>query len=233
MRYTSTPVKTGGIADEFVFDLGPVAGGFQPRQSASDELKSPDGGGDGWPGGRVPQDEIWGDGRDDYIDHHDHTEDEVIYTFAGDDVVILGTGDNEVFAGIGNDEVYGNSGEDLIVGGDGNDIIFGGGSDDEIHAGDGLDIVSGGAGDDFVFLTKDGQLDRILFNVGDDNDVVDGFETDHDIVEISGGLAFGDLTFTYNGDGSQALVEIGNSGDTIIFTGLDGNVLDAGNFDFV
>jgi len=189
------------------------------------------GGDDGWPGGRIPADETWGDGGDDYINHHDHTDDEVIYTFAGDDTVITGSGDTEVFAGLGNDEVYGSTGADTIVGGEGDDILFGGGNADEIHAGDGLDFVSGGTGDDFIFLTDDNQLDRVGFSQGDGHDIVDGFETGVDQVEFNwAGLSFGDLTITYNDDGTQALVEV-DGGNSILFTGLDG-ALDASDFVF-
>jgi Ca2+-binding RTX toxin-like protein len=230
MRYKAVSTEPD-LTDAFVFGLDPVPGGFEPFRSFDETYKTPDGGHDGWPGGRVPDDETWGDGGDDRIDHHDHTEDEVIYTFAGDDTVFVGSGDTKVFAGIGNDEVYGGTGNDTILGQDGNDILFGGLGNDDVHAGDGADFVSGGIGDDFIFLTDDNQVDTVAFAMGDGHDVVDGFETGVDVVSLAGsGLAYGDLTISYNGDGTQALVEIDGS-NSMIFTGLDG-ALDAGDFAF-
>ncbi|MBF9034864.1 hypothetical protein HKCCE2091_11490 [Rhodobacterales bacterium HKCCE2091] len=228
-----SPRDPAELALDPVLITGTADGGvvFAPSRDIGGYANS---GGDngGWPGGTPDEGDTWGRGTDDYINHSRETVDETIYTFAGNDTVFAGSGDTIVFAGVGDDEVYGGNGADTILGQDGDDILFGGLNHDEIHAGDGEDIVNGGQGNDKIFLTDDDQTDRILFALGDDSDIIDGFETGVDVVEIAGtSLDFDDLVIHYNGDGSQAVIEIA-PGDWLTFTGLDG-ALSASDFDFL
>lgn len=185
---------------------------------------------DGYPGGKPSSTEVHGSGGNDDIDHSGVAIAQEIYGFAGDDNINAGTGNDSVFGGLGDDTILANAGNDVVVGGDGDDEIYGEGGNDSIHTGDGADIVFGGSGDDFIFLTADGDEDRIYFVEGNGHDVIDGFETGIDKLALGnfGFTSFTDIEelITYSGD--QALIDLGG-GDSIILTGLDGP-LGAGDF---
>ncbi|MBF9030202.1 hypothetical protein HKCCE3408_07330 [Rhodobacterales bacterium HKCCE3408] len=187
---------------------------------------------DGYPGGFPSSTEVHGTRDDDDIDHFAVGIAQEIYGFAGNDTIWAGTSDDSIFGGIGDDEIYGGEGDDLVVGQDGDDFLFGDAGNDSLHAGDGADGLYGFGGNDWIFLTDDGDVDTIYFNVGDDADVIDNFEHGVDKVYLAnlGVSAFGDLTIVYNADGTQAQIDFGG-GDMLTFTGLE-QALEAGDFLF-
>ena len=240
----------GGIEDinMVAFDLyegGTKHGGGRNPDgySAAERHETPgdytSGDDDGYPGGATSSsEEVWGTGGDDAgvnaIDHFEVGIAQTIYGFGGDDEITAGYNDDLIFGGIGNDEIYANAGDDTAVGGDGDDFILGQDGNDDLHAGEGADILMGGADNDTIYLIDDGDVDRILFNQGDDQDIVDNFELGVDKIGL-GNFGFEDFDdvsglITYNVAGDQALLSLGG-GDQIIFTGLDG-LLSAGDFEF-
>ncbi|WP_370402311.1 fasciclin domain-containing protein [Sulfitobacter sp. JB4-11] len=102
---------------------------------------------------------------------------DVDFEIAGDqrDIIIVGRD---------NDFVDGNGGNDLIFLGTGNDIGVGGDGSDVVRGGQGEDRLIGGAGDDFLDGGRD--ADVFVFNTGDGNDVIFGFRTGSDKIDLSG-----------------------------------------------
>ncbi|MBV7393104.1 calcium-binding protein [Mameliella sediminis] len=90
------------------------------------------------------------------------------------------------------DVLSGNGGRNILIGGDGDDQLYGGGSSDTLDGGSGNDTLSGGpGGDHFVFGTQSGQ------------DTVLDFEDGTDLIQLTGGLTFADLTVTTVASGQR------------------------------
>ena len=117
------------------------------------------------------------------------------------------------------DVLSGTGGRNLLIGGDGDDQIFGGGRGDTIDGGAGNDTLAGGSGpDQFVFGEGSGQ-DNVL-----------DFEDGTDLVQLTGGLTFADLTVTTVAAGEQVAL----TSDPTTFIVLEGlNPGDVTAADFV
>jgi Ca2+-binding RTX toxin-like protein len=81
------------------------------------------------------------------------------------------------------DELTGTDGDDIIDGGSGRDRIDGGPGDDRIIGGRGFDVLTGGEGIDIFVLASGFGRDRIT-----------DFEVGTDLMGLSGGLTFNDLS---------------------------------------
>ena len=119
----------------------------------------------------------------------------------GDGADSLNGGDNNdlLRGGKGNDTLDGGSGKDVLKGDGGNDSILGNGGADTLKGGSGSDTLEGGKGNDRLF--GDSDSDTFLFNgaTNTGNDTIRDFENGSDIIKITGGVTFGDLTITQNG----------------------------------
>ncbi|MBY6114416.1 M10 family metallopeptidase C-terminal domain-containing protein [Mameliella alba] len=105
------------------------------------------------------------------------------------------------------DVLSGNGGRNALSGGDGDDQIYGGGRADTIDGGAGNDILVGGSGpDQFIFGDSSGQ-DRVL-----------DFEDGSDVIQLTGGLSFDDLTVTAETDGLRVAL----TADPTVFITLEG-----------
>jgi Ca2+-binding RTX toxin-like protein len=82
---------------------------------------------------------------------------------AGASVAVLGgqIPAAEARTGTHRNEVFGTSSADRLVGTARDDLLGSRGGDDTVRPRPGADIVRAGAGDDYIFLTNDGQVDRI------------------------------------------------------------------------
>lgn len=85
---------------------------------------------------------------------------------AGNDVLRGGTGDDVLLGRSGNDGFYGDDGDDYLSGGAGNDYLRGGNGNDSFRDGTGVDGLDLGNGDDTVYLSDDGNTDRIFGRSG-------------------------------------------------------------------
>jgi Ca2+-binding RTX toxin-like protein len=94
----------------------------------------------------------------------------------GNSVVDLGGGDDIFNGGTGHDNVSGKNGNDTITGQDGSDRLAGE---------QGFDILTGGAGNDTFVLAVDTGTDTIA-----------DFTDNQDLIGLSNGLTFNDLTFS-------------------------------------
>ncbi|MEA5504838.1 tandem-95 repeat protein, partial [Halotia wernerae UHCC 0503] len=105
----------------------------------------------------------------------------------GDDKICGGNGNDTICGGKGNDTISGGNGKDIIYGGKGKDMLTGGNGNDTIFGGKGNDILTGGNGKDkFIFASKEGA------------DTITDFRKGTDLIGLSGGLTFGQLSFRGN-----------------------------------
>ena len=82
--------------------------------------------------------------------------------------------DNVILGGSKNDIIYGESGNDSILGNVGNDKIYGGLGSDTLKGGKGNDTLVGGAGNDSLW--GDAGSDVFIYNAGEGNDIIYGFD---------------------------------------------------------
>ncbi|MDJ0742844.1 MAG: cellulase family glycosylhydrolase [Xenococcaceae cyanobacterium MO_167.B27] len=159
------------------------------------------------------EDSLFGDSGDDFLDGEKGEDllsgglgNDTLFGGRGGDSLLGGLGNDTLFGGRGGDSLFGDSGddflngekgEDLLYGGLGNDTLFGGEGEDVLYGSLGNDTLFGGKGEDVFILRNDGSVDTIL-----------DFEDGEDIIELSTGLQFADLTIT---QGSES-----NSNDVLI-----------------
>ncbi|MEG4801103.1 DUF4347 domain-containing protein [Microcoleus sp. ARI1-B5] len=157
-----------------------------------------------------------------------------------------GNQDNDtVDGGIGDDTIYGGKGEDSLVGFNGEDILFGnrasdkidgGESNDSLYGGSGNDLLTGGNGDDFLVGetgedTLIGGFGRDVFLLAPSQgiDTILDFEKGQDLIGLSGGLTFSQLSFT--SANNATLISVASSGQVLAsLTGVASNLLGIEDF---
>src|SRR5262245_53036070 len=101
-----------------------------------------------------------------------------------------------LFGGAGDDIITGGSGGDLLFGQSGNDTLLGKGGFDQLYGGAGDDVLTGGDADDLMF--GEAGNDRMIWNPGDDTDLMEG-GAGIDTAEVNGGNGTEQFTVTANG----------------------------------
>ncbi|UKP00637.1 beta strand repeat-containing protein [Nostoc sp. UHCC 0870] len=141
----------------------------------------------------------------------------------GDDTISGDNGNDILIGGGGNDILTGDNGNDILTGGDGNDILTGGSGKDILIGGDGNDILTGGDGKDI--LTGGAGNDTFILASKEGTDIITDFRKATDLIGLSGGLTFGELSFS----GSNILV---SSTNEILATlkGINTTTLTASDF---
>ncbi|PSF35554.1 hypothetical protein C7H19_16215 [Aphanothece hegewaldii CCALA 016] len=107
-----------------------------------------------------------------------------------DDNLNGGNNNDTIYGGLGDDTINGGAGQDLLYGDDGNDVLTGGNNNDTLVGGFGDDILVGGNNNDIF-----------VFAQGDGTDIVNDFRAvgaGTDLIGLSGGLTFGQLSFSLN-----------------------------------
>jgi Ca2+-binding RTX toxin-like protein len=108
--------------------------------------------------------------------------------------------------------LIGGNGTDFLVGSAGNDLLNGDNGSDTLRGGLGSDTLTGGNGQDiFVFASGEGI------------DTITDFKLGTDQIGLTGGLTFGNLSFS----GNQILM---GSDVLAVLTGVNTNTLTASNF---
>jgi probable HAF family extracellular repeat protein len=145
---------------------------------------------------------------------------------SGDDILFGDMGNDTVYGGKGNDVVHGGKDDDLVSGDLGNDTLFGDLGNDTVYGGAGDDLLNGGLGNDSL-IGGDGR-DRFVLNSGAGVDTITDFQTGQDLLGLSGGLRFNQLTIS-QGTGIQAqdtLIRIASTGELLAsLTGLSSSSL--------
>jgi Ca2+-binding RTX toxin-like protein len=139
----------------------------------------------------------------------------------GDDT-LTGTEGNDSLNGLrGNDSLIVNSGNDTLIGGNGKDFLVGSAGDDLLDGGNGTDTLRGGLGNDS--LTGGNRQDIFVFADGEGIDTINNFQLGSDQIGLTGGLTFGNLSFS----GNEILM---GSKVLAVLTGVNTNTLTASNF---
>jgi Ca2+-binding RTX toxin-like protein len=149
--------------------------------------------------GIVNSDTIYGRGGNDSINGQQGND--LVFAGTGNDIV-NGAQDNDTLYGdAGNDQLNGSVGDDALYGGDGNDQLVGGSGVDALlgQAGDdnligdiGDDLLNGGLGNDILFGGRGS--DRFVLAAANGTDTISDFTNGQDLIQLSGGLTFGQLT---------------------------------------
>ncbi|MEG4292804.1 Ig-like domain-containing protein, partial [Microcoleus sp. D2B6] len=135
--------------------------------------------------------------------------DDLLNGTAGNDNLSGGNGKDTLNGNGGNDTLAGGNGGDILNGGDGNDllqgddseessnakdILTGGAGNDALYGGNGKDDLTGGTGNDI--LTGGNGSDTFIFAASDGTDTITDFNDGLDYIGLSGGLTFGQLSFS-------------------------------------
>jgi Ca2+-binding RTX toxin-like protein len=125
------------------------------------------------------------------------------------------------YGGTGRDTLTGNNGNDLLDGGSGDDILYGKGGNDTLTGGNGSDLLYGGLGSDI--LTGGNGSDVFVLAAGEGTDTFTDFKKGSDVIGLSNGLTFDQLSFFGNDIlfGSEVLATL---------TGVNTSTLNASNF---
>ncbi|MEO0886433.1 MAG: alkaline phosphatase, partial [Cyanobacteria bacterium J06648_10] len=103
-------------------------------------------------------------------------------------------GDDIIFGGAGSDRIGGKGGNDMLYGGEDDDMLWGDDGDDVLYGGLGNDMLTG---DDF----SGGQgTDTFVLAIGEGTDTITDFEVGTDLIGLAGGLTFGSLALTTQGN---------------------------------
>jgi Ca2+-binding RTX toxin-like protein len=131
---------------------------------------------------------------------------------SGNDILTGTAGNDSIDGGNGSDILFGNAGNDTLIGGIGTDFLVGGAGDDLLSGGNGSDTLRGGLGEDIF-----------VFAAGEGIDTITDFSLGTDKIGLTGGLTFGQLSFSGN--------EIRIGSDVLaVLTGVNTNTLTASNF---
>ncbi len=141
----------------------------------------------------------------------------------GDDFVSGELGDDNLSGNAGADRLFGSAGNDTLSGGDGDDLLNGGAGIDRIDGGDGADKLTGGSGADVFAFDLASAVTAL--------DTIFDFATGTDMIEISGGLVYTDLTFTLSPNGQHTTISY--NGHEIYVRNTTPAQLDAAQFTFI
>ncbi len=144
----------------------------------------------------------------------------------GNDHINGTAGNDYILGGNGKDSLNGRNGNDTLLGGNGNDILVGGNGKDILDGGNGNDTLSGGFGKDT--LTGGNGKDKFVLAATQGTDQITDFSKGIDLIGLSGGLSFGQLSFS----GHKIIV---TATDEILATlnGINTTTLTAANFTIV
>ncbi|MEO0647424.1 MAG: hypothetical protein AAFZ17_14910, partial [Cyanobacteria bacterium J06650_10] len=117
----------------------------------------------------------------------------------------------------------GQGGNDNLLGGTGNDLLLGGGGKDRLIAGNGRDRLDGGAGNDK--LTGGNGRDTFVLSRGAGSDIITDFHKGADVIELTGKLEFGALSFKGN-----RIIDDSTSKVLATLVGVDATQLTAAQF---
>jgi Ca2+-binding RTX toxin-like protein len=138
----------------------------------------------------------------------------------GDDNLDGGKGNDFLSGGDGNDQLRGNDGSDALVGGNGNDDIRGGNNGDVLLGDMGNDFLRGESGDDILKggmgndnLEGGEGIDTFVLMSGGNADIFRDFKPRTDLLGLSGGIRFGQLSIV--SQGKDTLIRIQNTGEQL------------------
>ncbi|MBG1267000.1 ExeM/NucH family extracellular endonuclease [Nostoc sp. WHI] len=141
---------------------------------------------------------------------------------------LTGTSGRDILNGNNeNDTLSGGNGNDTLNGGNGNDILLGGVSNDSLSGANGNDLLNGGQGQD-ILLGGNGS-DRFVLAAGEGSDTIQDFNNGTDLIALSGGLIFGQLSI--QGNGKNTLIRITETNELLAtLNGVLANTITTSDF---
>uniref|UniRef100_UPI0035CA46D5 cadherin-like domain-containing protein n=1 Tax=uncultured Nostoc sp. TaxID=340711 RepID=UPI0035CA46D5 len=136
--------------------------------------------------------------------------------------VTIQVGDR-LFGGNSNDVLHGTPGNDYLNGSNGKDQLYGGNGKDTLNGGNGNDLLCGGLGSDI--LSGGNGKDKFVFAAGEGTDIITDFCKCNDLIGLSSGLTFNQLSFAGNNIIVTATNEI-----LATLTGISTTTLTVSNF---
>jgi uncharacterized protein YkwD len=141
----------------------------------------------------------------------------------GNDTISGGRDSDSISGGEADDVLFGNLGDDFIQGGNGNDSLFGGQENDRIYGDDGNDLISGDKSNDILngnlgtdTLTGGEGNDIFMLQATQGRDILTDFQRGSDVIQISGGIRFSDLTLQSAGtNGEDTIVKVTSTGEEL------------------
>ncbi|WP_019498578.1 Calx-beta domain-containing protein [Pseudanabaena sp. PCC 6802] len=130
----------------------------------------------------------------------------------GNDTLYGGQDQDVLFGNDDNDFLFGNKGNDNLFGGEGDDILYGGQGNDTIYGNDGNDFLAGDIGVDV--LAGAGGSDRFAIQAGKQTDYVADFTVSEDLLALTGGLQFGDISIFQSGN--DTVLRLNSSGEDLM-----------------
>ena len=127
-------------------------------------------------------------------------------------------------------EISGDDGDNPLRGGDANEWFNGYGGRDNINGGGGDDYINAGSGPDWYVCGGSGR-DVFEFSNASDGLKICDFEDGSDLIRLTGGLTFGDLTMssvTWNGIVTTIYTTAG--GDRLMFHNTDPGLISSDDF---
>jgi Ca2+-binding RTX toxin-like protein len=121
---------------------------------------------------------------------------------AGQDLICGCAGNDLLFGNEGNDTINGGTGDDTVIGGKDNDSLIGSAGDDVLIGEEGSDTMLGGSG-----------FDRFVLTPGQGSDVISDFRKGEDLLSLTGGLTFAQLSISQGNGGT--LIRIASSGEVL------------------
>lgn len=128
--------------------------------------------------------------------------------------------------GSGHDKLTGNAGTNHLIAGAGNDVLIGGAGNDRLNGGDGADRLTGGKGNDV--LIGGAGADVFVFGRGDGRDRITDFQDNVDLIRVTGGFDFDDVTI--GASGRDTVIRFG--GTTVILDKVSSWSIGESDFDF-
>ncbi|MDF0553527.1 DUF4347 domain-containing protein [Kamptonema sp. UHCC 0994] len=176
--------------------------------------------------GDLGDDLLFGDEGNDTLCSGDGND--TIYGDTGSPLAV-GTagGQDQICGGLGDDLLYGNEGQDTLNGYVGNDTLYGGKDDDYLIGGANDDLLKGDEGNDSL-LGGSGK-DIFALVIGEGSDIILDFQTGQDLMGLSNGLSFFDLSITQGNN--AALIRLASTNELLAsVNGISANLINATNF---
>lgn len=145
----------------------------------------------------------------------------------GNDVLNGTDGNDRLDGGNGSDTLNGGGGNDTLNGGNGNDTLNGGDGNDTLNGGNGNDVLRGGAGNDT--LNGGNGNDLFILAAGDGTDTIIDFTRGEDLIGLSGGLTYSQLTIDQVG--TQTRIRRTSTNEVLAYlNGITASQLNSTNF---
>lgn len=134
---------------------------------------------------------------------------------ASNEMINFGNGNNIFSAVEGRNTITTAADDDIIYADASDDLIYAGAGNDLIYADEGNNIIDGGTGNNTIYSGSG--YDLFVLNPGEGTNTIMNFENDKDLLLVTGGITFEQLSITQGSDGGELFTQISvaNSNDIL------------------